>query len=79
MDKLAAHKSADVAESLQRTGAQLCYLPPYSPDYNPIEQAGSKVRTLLRGVGARTSRKLSRSLRENAACITALGSPIPLS
>ena len=65
MDNLAAHKNADVAEVLQRAGAQLCYLPPYSPDYNPIEQAWSKVKTWLRGVGARTRRKLSRSL--NAA------------
>jgi transposase len=63
MDHLAAHKNADVAQVLQRTGAQLCYLPPYSPDYNPIEQAWSKVKTLLRGVGARTRRNLSRSLK----------------
>ena len=63
MDNLAAHKNANVAEALQRVGAQLCYLPPYSPDYNPIEQAWSKVKTLLRGVGARTRRKLSRSLK----------------
>jgi transposase len=62
MDNLAAHKGIDVAEALQQRGAQLCYLPPYSPDYNPIELAWSKVKTFLRGIGARTRRKLSRSL-----------------
>ena len=63
MDNLAAHKNTDVAEALHTRGAQLCYLPPYSPDYNPIEPAWSKIKTWLRGVGARTRRTLSRSLR----------------
>jgi transposase len=62
MDNLAAHKGASVAQAILKTGARLCYLPPYSPDYNPIEQAWSKVKTWLRGVGARTRRKLYRSL-----------------
>jgi transposase len=63
MDNWAAHKSPDVAEALRQRGAQLCYLPPYSPDDNPLEQAWSKIKTLLRGIGARTRRKLSRSLK----------------
>jgi transposase len=63
MDNLAAHKNPEVAEAIQKRGAQLCYLPPYSPDYNPIEQAWSKIKTFLRGIGARTYRKLSRSLK----------------
>lgn len=63
MDNLAAHKNTDVAEALHKRGAQLCYLPPYSPDYNPIEPAWSKIKTWLRGVGARTRRKLFRSLK----------------
>jgi transposase len=71
MDNLAAHKGADVAEALQKRGAQLYYLPPYSPDYNPIEQAWSKIKTLLRGVGARTRRKLYRSLHSALAQVTA--------
>jgi len=63
MDNWAAHKSVKVAQTLQARGAQLYYLPPYSPDYNPIEQAWSKVKTLLRGIGARTHTKLYRSLK----------------
>jgi len=70
MDNLAAHKNASVAQVLQSRGAQLYYLPPYSPDYNPIEQAWSKVKTLLRGIGARTHRKLYRSLKTVLAQVT---------
>ena len=70
MDNLSVHKSAAVAEAVQRAGAQLCYLPPYSPDYNPIERAWSKIKTFLRGVGARTRRKLSRALQVALAQIT---------
>ena len=71
MDNLAAHKGTAVAEALRAMRAQLCYLPPYSPDYNPIEQAWSKIKTLLRGVGARTRRKLYRSLHSTLAQVTA--------
>ena len=71
MDNLSAHKNPDVAEALQKRGAQLCYLPPYSPDYNPIEMAWSKVKTFLRGIGARTRRKLSRSLQAALVQVTA--------
>ncbi|MBV8705603.1 MAG: IS630 family transposase [Acidobacteriaceae bacterium] len=70
MDNWAAHKNASVAQVLQSRGAQLYYLPPYSPDYNPIEQAWSKVKTLLRGIGARTHRKLYRSLKTVLAQVT---------
>ena len=71
MDNLAAHKSPDVAEAVKRIGAQLRYLPPYSPDYNPMEMAWSKVKTFLRGIGARTRRKLSRSLQAALLQVTA--------
>ena len=67
MDNLSAHKSTDVAEALRRRGAQLCYWPPYSPGYNPIEMAWSKIKTFLRGIGARTRRKLSRALKRALA------------
>jgi len=70
-DNLAAHKGAGVVEAVERAGAQRCYLPPYSPDYNPIEQAGSKIKTLLRGMGARTRRKLYRSLNAALVQVTA--------
>jgi len=70
MDNWAAHKGAAVAEAVERAGAQRCYVPPYSPDYHPIEQAGSKIKTLLRGMGARTRPKLYRSLNDALAPIT---------
>lgn len=70
MDNLTAHKGSAVAEAIRKAGAQLAYLPPYSPDYNPIEPAWSKIKTFLRGVGARTRRKLSRSLKLALAQVT---------
>ena len=63
LDNLSAHKMAGVAEAVARAGAQLLYLPPYSPDYNPIELAWSKIKRQLRTVGARTRPKLQRNLR----------------
>ena len=70
MDNLTAHKGAEVAAVLRTLGAQLYYLPPYSPDYNPMEWAWSKIKTLLRGIGARTYRKLHRSLHATLAQVT---------
>lgn len=54
LDNLGSHKVAGIAEAIQATGAQLRYLPPYSPDYNPIEQVFAKLKTLLRKAAMRT-------------------------
>ena len=54
LDNLSSHKVAGVRAALQRVGADVLYLPPYSPDFNPIEQAFSKPKRLLRSAGART-------------------------
>jgi transposase len=54
MDNLASHKVAGIAAAIEAVGAQLRYLPPYSPDYNPIEQVFAKFKTLLRKTAART-------------------------
>jgi len=54
MDNLSVHKSAWVRELIEERGCQLWLLPPYSPDLNPIEEAFSKVKTLLRRAKART-------------------------
>ena len=51
---LAAHKVQGVREALGESGATLLYLPPYSPDFNPIEQAYAKLKALLRKAAART-------------------------
>ncbi|SER78238.1 DDE superfamily endonuclease [Azotobacter beijerinckii] len=54
MDNLGSHKVAGVREAIQARGAELRYLPPYSPDYNLIEQVFAKLKALLRKAAART-------------------------
>lgn len=54
MDNLQLHKAAGVAEAIESAGASVLYLPPYSPDFNPIENMWSKVKTHLRSAAART-------------------------
>ena len=54
MDNLPAHKAGGVRAAIEAIGATLLYLPPYSPDFNPIEMAFAKLKALLRGVAART-------------------------
>jgi transposase len=54
MDNLAAHKKAGVREAIESCGAQLVYLPPYSPDFNPIELVFAKLKWLLRSAAERT-------------------------
>lgn len=54
MDNLSAHKHADIREIIEAAGATLLYLPPYSPDFNPIENAFAKLKAILRKAAART-------------------------
>ncbi len=54
MDNLSSHKSPAVREMIEAAGASLLYLPPYSPDFNPIEKAFSKLKALLRKAAERT-------------------------
>ena len=54
MDNLSSHRKAGVREALEAAGARLLYLPPYSPDFNPIELAFSKFKWLLRTASTRT-------------------------
>ena len=54
MDNLGSHKGAGVRPAIEAAGADLLYLPPYSPDFNPIENAFAKLKTLLRKEAART-------------------------
>jgi transposase len=58
MDNLSAHKVAGVREAMEKVQAQLVYLPPYSPDLNPIEQAFAKLKALLRSAQERTVESL---------------------
>lgn len=58
MDNLASHKQVGVVAAIQAVGAEVFYLPPYSPDLNPIEQVFSKLKTLLRQAAERTTEGL---------------------
>jgi transposase len=71
MDNLAAHKAEKVRAALDRAGLSHRYLPPYSPDMNPIEPAWSKLKARLRTVGARSKEALEAALGPALATITA--------
>jgi transposase len=58
MDNLAAHKVAGVQDAIRAVGASVLYLPPYSPDLNPIEQLFAKLKAMLRSIAARTKEAL---------------------
>lgn len=58
MDNLPAHKVKGIRQAIAAAGAELIYLPPYSPDFNPIEMAFSKLKALLRKAAARTIAEL---------------------
>jgi transposase len=62
MDNLPAHKVAGVRQAIEAAGAALLYLPPYSPDFNPIEMAFSKLKAILRKAAARTVTDLSEAI-----------------
>ena len=62
MDNLAAHKRAEIAIAIEAAGARLLYLPPYSPDLNPIEMAFAKLKAHLRRARARTYDALWRAV-----------------
>ena len=70
MDNLSAHKVKRVRELIEAVGAKLIYLPPYSPDLNPIEKCWSKIKTYLRAAKARTREALEKALREVLQLIT---------
>jgi transposase len=70
MDNLSAHKVAGLEELIRSCGAHLIYLPPYSADFNPIELAWSKVKTILRRLKARTWPDLIEALKEALHAIT---------
>jgi len=64
MDNLPAHKGADVRLAIEAAGATLRYLPPYSPDFNPIENAFSKLKAFLRKAAARSISELWHAIRD---------------
>jgi transposase len=71
MDNLSVHKGKWVRELIERRGCQLWLLPPYSPDFNPIEEAFSKVKALLRRAQARVLEALFEATEEALLAISA--------
>jgi len=70
MDNLSAHKSPVIAEMLQAAGAHLWYLPPYSPDLNPIELMWAQVKAALRSAKARTQEALLKAIAQGLEGVT---------
>ncbi len=64
MDNLSVHKGAAIRGAIQAAGAELRFLPPYSPDFNPIEQAFAKFKALMRKAAARTKEALWNKVGE---------------
>ena len=70
LDNLSAHKAASIREAIEARGCELLYLPPYSPDFTPIEQAFSKLKAVLRRLGARTKEALWEAMGAAVEAIT---------
>lgn len=70
MDKLSVHQVSGIRELIEGRGAKLVYLPPYSPDFNPIEECWSKFKAILRSKGARTREALEAAIATAAKMIT---------
>jgi transposase len=70
LDNLGAHKVEGVREAIEARGARLIYLPPYSPDLNPIERCWSKIKTALRAAKARTREALEAAIRQALLTVT---------
>ena len=71
MDNLGAHKVKGIRDAIEAAGATLLYLPPYSPDWSPIEPCWSKLKTFLRAAKARTRDALDAALKQAIEMITA--------
>lgn len=70
LDNLSVHKAAGIRQALAARGCELLFLPPYSPDFTPIEQAFSKLKAILRGLGARTHAALVEAMHAAVEAIT---------
>jgi len=70
LDGLGAHRTEKVRELIEARGADLLFLPSYSPDLNPIEEAFSKIKTLVRKVGARVREALVEAIGRALAAVT---------
>ena len=70
MDNLGAHQPKRIRELIEARGAELVFVPSYSPDLNPIEQAFSKIKNILRKLGGRTHEALLEAMEEALSKVT---------
>ena len=70
MDNLSAHKGVAIRDAIQAAGAELRFLPPYSPDFNPIEQAFAKLKALMRKAATRSKEALWNKVGESLDAFT---------
>ncbi len=70
MDNLGAHQPKRIRDLIETRGAELVFMPSYSPDLNPIEQAFSKIKNILRKLGARTHEALLEAMEEALSKVT---------
>lgn len=70
LDNLGAHRASRIEEVAAERGAQVLWLPPYSPDFSPIEQCWSKIKASLRGAKARTNEELNGALAQAIKLVT---------
>ena len=70
LDNLSVHKAERIRQAIEARHCTLLFLPPYSPDFTPIEQAFSKLKAILRGLGARTKEALQEAVRLAIEAIT---------
>ena len=71
LDNLNAHRAPEVSEAIRAAGCSVLFVPPYSPEFNAIEKAWSKLKGRLRGIAARTQETLAGAIKEAARTITA--------
>jgi transposase len=69
MDRLGAHRTKRVCKLIEERGAKLCFLPSYSPDFNPIEEAFSKLKALLKKAQARTREALVKAMAKALSAV----------
>jgi transposase len=79
MDNLSAHRPKRIRELIEQKGCELVYLPSYSADYNPIEEAFAKIKSLLRKAAARTKEGLVEAIGAALSAITATDARVTLS
>jgi transposase len=70
LDNLSVHKQAALRRAIEAVGCRVLFLPTYSPDFNPIEQAFAKIKQLLRQAQARTTEALAAAIAHALDCIT---------